>query len=268
MSIQKEEMAALGQTWVLILGGSRGLGLATARKFARHGHNLFIVHRDRKADLSKISSSFEAIKKEGIRCETFDCDALNPARRAEVLDAIGAVLGTSGKIFVMVHSIAKGNMKPMSGGTEVLSHQDLVLTIEAMAISLYDWSRALIDRGYFANDARVLSFTSEGNKKALKGYGAVSAAKAALEAISRNLALELAPEGIRVNCIQAGVTETDSFARIPGSDRVKEHALRRNPFGRLTRPSDVADVAFLLSRPEAAWITGTVIKADGGESLS
>jgi enoyl-[acyl-carrier protein] reductase I len=205
---------------------------------------------------------------EGIRCIAYNCDALNAAKREEVLEGMGTVLGPTGKINVMVHSIARGNLKPMGGYSGALSHQDLVLTIEAMAISLYDWSRALLERDFFAVDSRVLAFTSEGNKKALEGYGAVAAAKAALEAICRNLALELAPQGVRVNCIQAGVTITDSFERIPDCERIKAHALKRNPFGRLTLPSDVADVAYLLSRSEAAWITGTVIKADGGESLS
>jgi enoyl-[acyl-carrier protein] reductase I len=218
--------------------------------------------------LSEIKSSFDAMASEGIRCIAYNCDALNAAKREEVLEGMGTVLGPTGKINVMVHSIARGNLKPMGGYSGALSHQDLVLTIEAMAISLYDWSRALLERDFFAVDSRVLAFTSEGNKKALEGYGAVAAAKAALEAICRNLALELAPQGVRVNCIQAGVTITDSFERIPDCERIKAHALKRNPFGRLTLPSDVADVAYLLSRSEAAWITGTVIKADGGESLS
>jgi enoyl-[acyl-carrier protein] reductase I len=244
------------------------LGFATAQKFARHGYNLIIIHRDRRVDIKMIKSSFDTLLETGVRCETFNFDALNPVKRESVLNEIGEVLGSSGKIKVMVHSIAKGHLKPMAGASGVLSHQDLLLTLEAMAVSLYDWSRALIDRDFFAGDARVISFTSEGNKKALIGYGAVAAAKSALEAISRNLALELAPQGIRVNCIQAGVTQTESFARIPGSDKIKANALKRNPLGRLTLPSDVADVAYLLSCPEAAWINGAIIKADGGESLS
>lgn len=268
MSSPKEGMPNAGRPWALILGGSRGLGFATAEKFARHGYNLFVVHRDRKADMSRIGNSFEAVAQYGIRCESFNIDAINPVKRGEVLDMIGSILGNSDKIKVLVHSIAKGNLKPMSGGTKALSHEDFILTLDAMAISLYDWSMALINRGFFAADSRIISFTSEGNKKALKGYGAVATAKAALEAISRNLALELAPKGIRVNCIQAGVTETESFNMIPGSESIKAHALKRNPFGRLTLPTDIADVAYLLSTPEAAWITGTVIKADGGESLS
>ena len=253
--------------WALILGGSRGLGLATAQKLARHGYGLFIVHRDRRTDLPEIAKSFDAMRANGIPCISFNTDALHAEKREDILRGISETLGTGGKIRVFVHSIAKGHVKPMGGGGPHLSHEDLQLTIGAMAVSLYDWSRRLIDMKLFAGDTRIISFTSEGSSKALPYYGAVGAAKAALEAISRNMALEFAPLGIRVNCIQAGVTDTDSFRMIPGSDKMKAYATKRNPSGRLTSPADVANAAYLLTLEEAAWITGTVIKADGGESL-
>jgi len=82
------------------------------------------------------------------------------------------------------------------------------------------------------------------------------------------MALEFAPIGIKVNCIQAGVTDTPSMNRIPGSKLLKENAIKRNPNGRLTTPEDVANVVYLLCQDEARWITGTIVKADGGESLS
>ena len=119
----------------------------------------------------------------------------------------------------------------------------------------------------FATDARIISFTSEGNSKAWRSYAAVSAAKVTLEAISRNMALEFAPFGIKVNCIQAGVTDTTSLRMIPGSEQIIKHTLKRNPNKRLTTPEDVANAVYLLTKDEAAWITGTVIPVDGGEHL-
>ncbi len=136
-----------------------------------------------------------------------------------------------------------------------------------MAISLYDWVRDLVKADLFADDTRIVSFTSEGNIKTLPNYGAVSVAKVALEAITRNMALEFAPLGIKANCIQAGVTDTVSLRMIPDSDKIKKAALNRNPNGRLTTPEDVANAVYLLTTEEAKWITGTVIKVDGGESL-
>ena len=150
----------------------------------------------------------------------------------------------------------------------VLKNDDFALTINAMAISLYDWTKVLFDAQLFADDVRIVSFTSEGNTKAWQNYAAVSAAKVTLEAITRNIALEFAPFGIKANCIQAGVTDTLSLRMIPGSDKIIEHTLKRNPNKRLTRPEDVANAVYLLSKDEAAWITGTVIPVDGGEHLS
>ncbi|MDB2385531.1 SDR family oxidoreductase, partial [Polaribacter sp.] len=176
--------------------------------------------------------------------------------------------GEKAKIRVLVHSIAKGNVKPMYSKEEtVLQHDDFRITLNAMAISLYDWFKDLFNQGLFAADTRIISFTSEGNSKAWQNYAAVSAAKSTLEAITRNIALEFAPFGIKANCIQAGVTNTASLNRIPNSNVMKKHTVERNPFGRLTIPEDVANVVYLLCKDEAAWINGTVIKVDGGESL-
>jgi len=149
----------------------------------------------------------------------------------------------------------------------ILKNDDFHLTIEAMSISLYDWVQALFKEQLFANDTRILSFTSEGNQKAWENYAAVSAAKAALEAITRNIALEFAPYGIRANCIQAGTTDTASFRMIPDSETLKAHSLLRNPSNRLTTPEDVANVVGLLCQKEAYWINGAVIPVDGGEHI-
>jgi NAD(P)-dependent dehydrogenase (short-subunit alcohol dehydrogenase family) len=99
-------------------------------------------------------------------------------------------------------------------------------------------------------------------------YGAVSAAKAALESHVRQLALELADRGITVNAIRAGVTDTPALRKIPGHEQMIEGALQSNPHGRLTTPEDVARAIALLARPESAWITGNVIGVDGGEDIT
>ncbi len=256
------------EQWALILGGSSGLGLATAKKLAFEGFNIFVVHRDRKIDFQKIEKDFKEITLSGKQLVSFSVDALNPDRRKGVIEEIYREIGPFGRIKILVHSIAKGNLKPMADlDGSSLQNQDFHLTLDAMAISLYDWTKALVSADLFDGDARIVSFSSEGNSRAWENYAAVSAAKAALEAITRNIALEFAPMGIKANCIQAGITDTASFKMIPGSDVLRENALKRNPNGRLTRPEDVANVVYLLSRPEAAWITGTVIKVDGGESL-
>lgn len=254
--------------WALILGGSSGLGLATAQKLAKHGLNICIVHRNRRSEMDQIEQEFQKIN-ENVALLTFNEDAFKPETRTKIVEKIANTLSNKGRIKAVVHSVAKGNLKPMvSEDKPTLKNDDFHLTLDAMAFSLYDWTKALFNSKLFAKDTRIISFTSEGNTKAWQNYAAVSAAKTALEAITRNIALEFAPFGIKANCIQAGVTDTASFRAIPGSDTIKEHTLKRNPFKRLTTPEDVANVVYLLSKEEAKWINGCIIPVDGGEHLS
>ncbi len=255
--------------WALIIGGSSGLGLASAKKLAAHGLNICILHRDGRSAMQDIEIEFAALKKEGVSILTLNQDALKAEVRQSALGVLKDAMGASGRIRMLLHSVAKGNLKPMlsEDGIE-LRNDDLLLTLEAMAVSLYDWTKAVHQAGLFASDARVLSFTSEGSSKAWRNYAAVSAAKAALEAITRNIALEFAGEGIKANCIQAGVTDTASLRAIPGADLLKSHSLMRNPHKRLTTPEDVAAAVYLLAKDEAAWINGAIIPVDGGEHIN
>ncbi len=254
--------------WAVILGGSSGLGLATAKKLAEKGMHICIVHRNRRSELPNIQLEFEQIKAHGAKLLTFNEDAFKEEKRKELITTIQESLGTKGRVRVLVHSIAKGNLKPMiAQDGPSLKNDDFHLTIDAMAISLYDWTKGLFEAQVFAKDARIISFTSEGNSRAWKHYAAVSAAKVALEAITRNIALEFASFGIRANCIQAGVTDTASLRAIPGSELMMEHSLIRNPLNRLTEPEDVANVVYLLCKDEASWINGSIIPVDGGEHI-
>jgi enoyl-[acyl-carrier-protein] reductase (NADH) len=110
--------------------------------------------------------------------------------------------------------------------------------------------------------------TSSGSTRVIRSYGAVSAAKCALESHTRQLAVELAPHGITVNALRGGVTDTPASRKIPGSERLFEEAARRNPHGRLTTPEDVARALVALCNPGTDWITGNVINVDGGEEVA
>lgn len=255
--------------WAVILGGSSGLGLATARKLAQHGMHICIVHRDARMEMERINKAFDEMRSMGVSVLAFNTDALQPEKRSEVLSALKTAMGAGGRVRTLVHSIAKGNLKAMyNADGAVLSNDDFRITLDSMAISLYDWTQALVQQQLFAADARVLSFTSEGSSRAWAHYGAVAAAKAALEAIMRNIALEFAPLGIRANCIQAGITDTRSMQAIPGSEALIIYTKQRNPFHRLTTPEDVANAVYLLCKDEAAWINGAVIPVNGGEHIS
>lgn len=249
--------------WAIILGGSSGLGLASAKKLASEGMNLCIVHRDRRSNLPNFEKEVDKMKAHGVLIKTFNQNALDKQVQLQIIEQL-----PKNSVRLLLHSIAKGSLKEMKGPeSDILSKEDLDITIHAMATSWYEWSKTLINHNIFSEKARNIAFTSEGNNRVWPGYGAVSAAKSVLESLMRNMAVEWADLGINTNCIQAGTTKTASFLAIPGSDILAKRALERNPFERLTKPEDIANAVYLLCKKEADWINGTILKVDGGESL-
>lgn len=263
--------------WALVLGASSGFGLATAKKLASQGLSVCLVHRDRRGSMDRIEKEFDEIKAFGRGFLAFNLDALSAEGIQETLQGLLAA-GGAGKLRVLLHSIAFGNLKPIAPvqseadkdvyGETLTEDEDMARTIYSMGTSLLTWVQAAFRAGLFAADARVFGLTSEGNEVAWRGYAAVSAAKTALEAVSRSIAVEYAPYGIRSNIIQAGVTDTPALRAIPGSDEMKKFSIARNPFHRLTTPEDVAGVIALLSQDDAAWVNGTLIRVDGGERIA
>jgi NAD(P)-dependent dehydrogenase (short-subunit alcohol dehydrogenase family) len=265
--------------WALILGGSSGFGLATAKALARRGMSVCVIHRDRRGAMPRIEADFAEIRSHGGGFLALNIDALGADGRRTALDSLAEATGTEGRVRMLLHSIALGNLKPLAPvpqaaksetdyGEALIDDEDMARTVYSMGTSLLSWVQDVFARKLFAEDARVFGLTSEGNQVAWRGYAAVSAAKASLEAVSRSIAVEFAPYGIRSNIIQPGVTDTPALRVIPGSDRMREVAERRNPYGRLTRPEDVAELIALLCRPEAAWVNGAIIPVDGGERIA
>ncbi|MEO0337970.1 MAG: SDR family oxidoreductase [Bacteroidota bacterium] len=270
--------------WAIILGGSSGMGLATAHQLANRGMNLCIVHRDRRKEAEVFQKEVDCMVEGGIEVMCFNVDALRSEKRKMIIQNLKDQLGESGRIKLLLHSISRGNLKLLapipnsapdselkeafSGNTSYLQLSDFQATLEAMALSLYDWVFDLFQAQLFSEEARVLGLTSEGSSKAWRSYAAVSVAKASLEAICRSIALEFAPYGITCNILQPGVTDTPSLRMIPGSKTLLAHTKDRNPKQRLTKPDDVAKVIYLLCRPEANWINGAIIPVDGGESMA
>lgn len=257
--------------WALILGSSSGFGEACARAFAADGYNIYGVHLDRKSTLAHVEEVVDAIRAAGRDVEFFNVNAADPAKREEIVRHVKERLGEGGdQVRILLHSLAFGTLKPYIGkeGQAGLSQRELEMTLDVMANSLLYWARDLVEQGLMREDGRIYSMTSTGDFHAWPSYGAVSAAKAALEAHTRQLALELAPRGITVNAIRAGVTDTPALRKIPGSSEMVEAARKRNPHRRLTTPEDVARALVALAKPETGWVTGNVIGVDGGEEIA
>ena len=251
--------------FAVVLGASSGFGAAISKALARDGLDVCGVHLDRRATLPQAEAVAEAVRGHGRQALFFNVNAVDADKRSQVLDALEAQAGPGG-VKVLVHSLAFGTLKPLAG-PDSMSLAQLEMTMNVMAHSLVTWTDALVRRGLLGDGGRIFAMTSSGGARAISHYGAVGAAKAALESYCRQLALELGPRDIAVNAIRAGVTDTPALRKIPGHEEMIRVQQARNPGGRLTTPEDVAELVALLCRPGARWLSGNTLGVDGGEDV-
>jgi enoyl-[acyl-carrier protein] reductase III len=253
----------------LILGSSSGFGMAIAKALAARGMNIFGVHFDRRAAMKQINEDIESMKSNGVDVEFFNGNAADEEKRKNTIEVIREKIKDGQGLQVLVHSLAFGSLRSYCAKSQddELTPKQMDMTIDVMANSLVYWTQDLRRHKLLCKGSRIFAMTSAGGHRVWPYYGAVSAAKASLESHIRQLALELAPEGIRANALCAGVTDTPALRKIPGNENLINGALEGNPSGRLTTPEDIAGVVALLAQPEADWITGNVINVDGGEDI-
>ena len=257
--------------WALILGASSGFGAATARALSGAGMNIFGVHLDLRATLPRAKQVIADIEGQGREAVFFNTNAADARKRARVLTRIEEKLAgdPANGIHFVLHSLAFGTLQPFIADTpeEAVDESQMDMTLRVMAHSLVYWVQDLVRRNLLVRGSRVYALSSAGAARMARMYGAVSAAKAALESHGRQLALELGPHGISVNCLRPGVTDTPALRAIPGHEDYAAQALKRNPGGRMTTPEDVAKTLVALADPDVTWISGAVIPVDGGEII-
>ena len=264
------------ERWALILGASSGFGAASGLSLARAGYSIIGVHLDLRGTIAAAQQVREEIAATGVQVHFHNVNAADEEKRQQVIESTRQAFAerrAQGKdpfVAVVLHSLAFGTtLSYVSREPEEkeVSQKQLEMTADVMAHSLVYWTRDLFHAGLLGDGTRIFAMTSEGSSRAVPTYGPVSAAKAALEAHVRQLALELIPHGITVNAIRAGVTDTPALRRIPGHEELRAAARARNPGGRLTRPEDVGEALVALSSPRLHWMTGNIIGVDGGEMM-
>ncbi len=248
----------------LILGVSSGIGEACARELAKNGVDIIGLYMRKSKDT--INSLADDICSHGVKAHMIKMNACNYEKMNEFL--MGDIFSNY-KIQVLVHSLAFGSMKPFiaDNSSDAINKKNIEMTLDVMSNSLIYWVQSAYNKNLFKKGSQIIAMTSAGARKQWLSYGAVSMAKAALESACRQLAIELTSSNIAVNAIQAGVTDTPALRKIPGNEGMIDKVLASNPGGRLTTPQDVAKSVALIGLNKATWMTGNVIRVDGGEDI-
>jgi enoyl-[acyl-carrier protein] reductase III len=266
------------ERWALILGASSGMGEATAVALAEAGYHIAGIHLDFRAALAHVDEVKARIEAHGREALFINMNAADDEKRAAAIARLqerfdqSRAEGRRPYVRVLMHSLAFGTLLPFIADDPkgAINRKQLEMTLDVMANSLLYWTQDLVRAGLLDAGSRIYAMTSEGSTRVVPTYGAVSAAKSALESHCRQLAMELARRGtgISVNAIRAGVTITPALMKIPEHDAIIEASNRRNPSGRMTTPQDVARAIVALSGDGLDFVTGNVIGVDGGEYIT
>ena len=235
---------------VLVTGGSRGIGRAIALRFARDGAARVAIgylRNDRAAE--ETAAELRRLGTEAVLVR-------GNVTSQRVLDEIAEL----GPLDVVVHNAATGVIRPALETED--KHWDW--TLNANARALLQLARAAVPR--MPRGSSIVAISSLGAHRVLENYTLVGVSKAALEALVRYLAVELAPQGIRVNAVSGGIVETGALEHFPNRERMLASGAA-NPVGRLVEPDDIAGAVAYLCSPDAEMVRGQVLVVDGGWSI-
>ena len=240
---------------VLITGGSRGIGKSLCLAFAKNGCNIIFTYLRSKTESEKLTKK---IKEIGVKVESIK---INLKSTTEIEKLYNFLVSKKMKVNFLINNAASGVMKNSLDTTE--KHWDWTLDINAKAPWILSKNIAKI----MPKNSRIINITSPGSSKVLKNYFSVGVSKAALESLTRYMAVDLAPKGINVNSISPSLIETDALKYFPNQEDIKSILERKNPKGKKLTPDDIAEVAVLLCQEKSNMIVGQNIIIDGGENL-
>ena len=247
----------MAEKFILITGGTRGIGAAISLSQARSGTHLFVNYLRDETSAEKLSSEAE---KKGARVTLLHGNVGDPDAIASLFTEIKK---HTDRLDSLVHCAALGVFKPLSELRE--KDWDISMNVNAKALLLLAQGTLPLMK---KQGGRIVAISSLGARRFTPNYGAIGVSKSALENVVRTLAVELAPHKIHVNAVSGGLVDTDSLKMFPRLDSVKKEYLSRVPAGRVGKPEDIARVVSFLLSPDADWIAGQTLIADGGYSLS
>lgn len=242
----------------VITGSGRGIGRGIALALAAQGCHVAINYLRRREDAEQTAKEAAAY---GVRTAVIKA---NVGKEDDVKRLVDEAAALFGGLDIFIGNAASGVLRPV---TEIDAKAwDWTLNINARSILL--GARAAIPHMLSQGWGRIITITSIGSRRVFPDYSVVGVSKAAIEAVTRYLAVELAPKGIIANCISPGVVLTGALDFFPSKDQILEHAQKYTPAGRLVTPEDVGAVVTWLCSDAAAMIVGQTIELDGGYSLT
>lgn len=240
----------------LVTGGGRGIGRAIVLQLVDHGADVIINYLRDDTAARDVKAAVEA---RGARAHLIRADVGRPKAIKAMFDEIRKEFAA---LDILVHNAALGTFRPVMD-LDVF-HWNISLDVNARAMLLCAQEATLLMEG---RAGKIIGISSLGSHRYVPHYGAIGISKAALEALIRYLAVELAPRGIHVNGVAGGIVVTDALRAHPQFDQLKDEAVSRTPAGRPGTPEDIAKVVAFLASDESNWVYGQTIIADGGLDL-
>jgi NAD(P)-dependent dehydrogenase (short-subunit alcohol dehydrogenase family) len=244
----------LNNKLAIVTGGASGLGFATAKKLTVSNINTVIIGRDEV----KLKNAVSLL---GPLCSyrAFDLNDI-----AGIPTLVSNIIDEFGTPDILVNNAGINQKKPFAEVTDA----DFQRIIQTNLTAVFALSREVVKYMIEAGNGSIVNVSSMASQYGIPYVIAYTASKAAIEGMTRAMATELSPQGIRVNCVAPGFIATDMSAKALDNDlNRKQKVLSRTPMGKLGEPDDIAEAIFYLSSDAAKYVTGVILPVDGGNSI-
>jgi glucose 1-dehydrogenase len=256
MDMTHRPCAGLSGEIAIVTGGGRGIGREIARRLARDGAAVAILDVDAAAG-QRVATELRSEDRQALSVE---CDV---SQRTQIQVAVKAVMTTWGKITILVNNAGIGVRAPFLELTDDAWQRVLAVNLSGAFMAAQETARHMVRSG----GGSIINMGSAAAQMAHSEQAAYATSKAGLEALTRVMAFELAPLGIRVNAVAPGTIETRLLKGML-TDEARAERVRRIPMGRLGTPEDVAAVVAFLASRDSGYVTGCVLPVDGGLSFA